>query len=185
MRFLSASHCASYEANVIGSSPTWNRVYQMVQQVAPSPATVLLTGRAGRGRNAWSAWCIALAHAPHALCATPPPCPPPSWRRSSLGMKRAPIPGRCTASRGTASWLTGGLVPGREWRYVRGRAGHALAGAARPDLALPAKATLAPLRRAAMLQALHQTAGDREATARLFHMGVATLYRLVKKYRMW
>ena len=37
--------------NVIGSSPTWNRVYQMVQQVAPSPATVLLTGESGTGRK--------------------------------------------------------------------------------------------------------------------------------------
>ena len=35
-------------AHVIGSSPTWNRVYQMVQQVAPSRATVLLTGKAVR-----------------------------------------------------------------------------------------------------------------------------------------
>jgi len=38
-------------ANVIGSSPTWNRVYQMVQQVAPSPATVLLTGESGTGKE--------------------------------------------------------------------------------------------------------------------------------------
>ena len=34
-------------AHVIGSSPTWNRVYQMVQQVAPSQATILLTGESG------------------------------------------------------------------------------------------------------------------------------------------
>ena|SRR5215472_12882370 len=51
MRFLSASHRASYEASVIGSSPTWNRVYQMGQQVAPSPATVLLTGESGTGKE--------------------------------------------------------------------------------------------------------------------------------------
>jgi|RhiMetdeSRZDD1v2_1073273.scaffolds.fasta_scaffold374039_2 transcriptional regulator with GAF, ATPase, and Fis domain len=51
MRFPHASHCASYEANVIGSSPTWNRVYQMVQQAAPSPATVLLTGESGTGKE--------------------------------------------------------------------------------------------------------------------------------------
>jgi DNA-binding NtrC family response regulator len=38
-------------ANIIGSSPTWNRVYQMVQQVAPSQATVLLTGESGTGKE--------------------------------------------------------------------------------------------------------------------------------------
>src|SRR5712692_1681133 len=34
-------------ANVLGSSPAWQRVCQMVKQVAPSPATVLLTGESG------------------------------------------------------------------------------------------------------------------------------------------
>src|SRR5215831_2411201 len=38
-------------SHVIGSSPTWNRVYQMVQQVAPSQATVLLTGESGTGKE--------------------------------------------------------------------------------------------------------------------------------------
>ena len=31
-------------ANVIGPSPAWQRVCQMVKQIAPSQATVLLTG---------------------------------------------------------------------------------------------------------------------------------------------
>src|SRR5262249_7920879 len=38
-------------SHVIGSSPIWNRVYQMVQQVAPSQATVLLTGESGTGKE--------------------------------------------------------------------------------------------------------------------------------------
>jgi two-component system response regulator HydG len=38
-------------AHVIGSSPAWNRVSQMVQQVAPSQATVLLTGESGTGKE--------------------------------------------------------------------------------------------------------------------------------------
>jgi two-component system, NtrC family, response regulator HydG len=38
-------------AHVIGSSPPWNRVYQMVQQVAPSQATILLTGESGTGKE--------------------------------------------------------------------------------------------------------------------------------------
>src|SRR5499427_6931477 len=38
-------------AHVIGSSPPWNRVNQMVQQVAPSQATVLLTGESGTGKE--------------------------------------------------------------------------------------------------------------------------------------
>jgi len=39
------------QAHVIGSSPPWQRVYQMVQQVAPSQATVLLTGESGTGKE--------------------------------------------------------------------------------------------------------------------------------------
>jgi DNA-binding NtrC family response regulator len=38
-------------AHVIGSSPAWKRVYEMVQQVAPSQATVLLTGESGTGKE--------------------------------------------------------------------------------------------------------------------------------------
>ena len=51
-------------AHVIGSSPTWNRVYQMVQQVAPSQATVLLTGESGTGRNSLPDCCIVSVHVP-------------------------------------------------------------------------------------------------------------------------
>jgi len=49
---------------------------------------------------------------------------------------------------------------------------------------LPAQATLAQIKREAILQALHHTDGNREATARLLHIGVATLYRMLKKYRI-
>ena len=35
---------------VIGSSPAWRRVCQMVEQVAPSQATTLLTGESGTGK---------------------------------------------------------------------------------------------------------------------------------------
>jgi len=38
-------------ANVIGSSPPWRRVCEMVQQVAPARATVLLTGESGTGKE--------------------------------------------------------------------------------------------------------------------------------------
>src|SRR4029453_19599626 len=38
-------------ANVIGSSPPWCRVCEMVQQVAPARATVLITGESGTGRE--------------------------------------------------------------------------------------------------------------------------------------
>jgi len=38
-------------ANVIGSSPPWRRVCEMVQQVAPARATVLITGESGTGKE--------------------------------------------------------------------------------------------------------------------------------------
>jgi DNA-binding NtrC family response regulator len=38
-------------ANVIGSSPPWRRVCDMVQQVAPARATVLITGESGTGKE--------------------------------------------------------------------------------------------------------------------------------------
>ena len=49
---------------------------------------------------------------------------------------------------------------------------------------LPAKATLAQIEREAILQALRHTDGNREATARLLNIGVATLYRRFKKYQI-
>jgi two-component system response regulator HydG len=49
---------------------------------------------------------------------------------------------------------------------------------------LPATSTLAQIKREAIIQALHHTEGNREATARLLHIGVATLYRMFKKYRI-
>src|SRR5262249_13162995 len=36
--------------NVMRSSPAWQRVCQMIQQIAPSQATVLLTGESGPGK---------------------------------------------------------------------------------------------------------------------------------------
>jgi DNA-binding NtrC family response regulator len=38
-------------ANVIGSSPPWRRVCEMVQQVAPARSTVLITGESGTGKE--------------------------------------------------------------------------------------------------------------------------------------
>ena len=38
-------------ANVIGSSPPWRRVCEIVQQVAPARATVLITGESGTGKE--------------------------------------------------------------------------------------------------------------------------------------
>ena len=38
-------------ANVIGSSPPWHRICEMVQQVAPARATVLITGESGTGKE--------------------------------------------------------------------------------------------------------------------------------------
>jgi len=49
---------------------------------------------------------------------------------------------------------------------------------------LPAKATLAQIEREAIIQALRHTDGNREATARLLNIGVATLYRKFKEYQI-
>ena len=49
---------------------------------------------------------------------------------------------------------------------------------------LPAKSTLAQIEREAIDQALHHTDGNREATARLLNIGVATLYRRFKKHQI-
>src|SRR5215510_10239732 len=49
---------------------------------------------------------------------------------------------------------------------------------------LPAKSTLAQIEREAIVQALRHTEGNREATARLLNIGVATLYRRFKKYQI-
>jgi DNA-binding NtrC family response regulator len=38
-------------AQVIGSSPTWRKICEMVEQVAPARATVLITGESGTGKE--------------------------------------------------------------------------------------------------------------------------------------
>jgi DNA-binding NtrC family response regulator len=49
---------------------------------------------------------------------------------------------------------------------------------------LPARATLADIERAAIVQALQRSGGNRQATARSLNIGVATLYRKLKTYRL-
>jgi DNA-binding NtrC family response regulator len=49
---------------------------------------------------------------------------------------------------------------------------------------LPVNATLAEIERAAIVQALQQTRGNRQAAARTLDIGVATLYRKLKAYRL-
>lgn len=49
---------------------------------------------------------------------------------------------------------------------------------------LPVNATLAEIERAAIVQALQQTGGNRQAAARTLDIGVATLYRKLKTYRL-
>lgn len=38
-------------AQVIGSSPAWRKIFEMVEQVAPAKATVLITGESGTGKE--------------------------------------------------------------------------------------------------------------------------------------
>jgi two-component system response regulator HydG len=49
---------------------------------------------------------------------------------------------------------------------------------------LPLHATLADIEREAIAQALHHSAGNRQATARSLNIGVATLYRKLKEYQL-
>jgi DNA-binding NtrC family response regulator len=49
---------------------------------------------------------------------------------------------------------------------------------------LPVNATLAEIERAAIVQALQQSGGNRQAAARALDIGVATLYRKLKAYRL-
>jgi DNA-binding NtrC family response regulator len=49
---------------------------------------------------------------------------------------------------------------------------------------LPVHATLAEIERAAIVQALQQSGGNRQAAARALDIGVATLYRKLKAYRL-
>jgi DNA-binding NtrC family response regulator len=50
--------------------------------------------------------------------------------------------------------------------------------------ALPSHATLADIEREAIAQALQHTGGNRQATARSLNIGLATLYRKLKEYRL-
>jgi two-component system, NtrC family, response regulator len=50
--------------------------------------------------------------------------------------------------------------------------------------ALPRQATLAEIEREAIVQALQHSGGNRQATARSLNIGLATLYRKLKEYRL-
>jgi DNA-binding NtrC family response regulator len=50
--------------------------------------------------------------------------------------------------------------------------------------ALPSNATLADIEREAIAQALRHSGGNRQATARSLNIGLATLYRKLKEYRL-
>jgi DNA-binding NtrC family response regulator len=50
--------------------------------------------------------------------------------------------------------------------------------------ALPRHATLAEIEREAIAQALQHSGGNRQATARSLNIGLATLYRKLKEYRL-
>jgi len=50
--------------------------------------------------------------------------------------------------------------------------------------ALPRNATLAEIEREAIVQALEHSGGNRQATARSLNIGLATLYRKLKEYRL-
>jgi DNA-binding NtrC family response regulator len=50
--------------------------------------------------------------------------------------------------------------------------------------ALPRNATLAEIEREAIAQALQHSGGNRQATARSLHIGLATLYRKLKEYQL-
>jgi DNA-binding NtrC family response regulator len=52
------------------------------------------------------------------------------------------------------------------------------------QLTLPTSATLADIERAAILHALQQSGGNRQAAARALNIGVATLYRKLKEYQL-
>jgi DNA-binding NtrC family response regulator len=50
--------------------------------------------------------------------------------------------------------------------------------------ALPRHATLAEIEREAIVQTLQHCGGNRQATARSLNIGLATLYRKLKEYRL-
>jgi len=59
-----------------------------------------------------------------------------------------------------------------------------LAPTAGDHFALPRNATLAEIEREAIVQALQHSGGNRQATARSLDIGLATLYRKLKEYRL-
>jgi two-component system, NtrC family, response regulator HydG len=59
-----------------------------------------------------------------------------------------------------------------------------LAPAPGDHFALPCNATLAEIEREAIVQALQHSGGNRQATARSLNIGLATLYRKLKEYRL-
>ena len=82
-------------SGVLGSSPRIREMFQLLEMVAPSEATVLLLGETGTGKelvaqaihrnSPWVAGPFVVVN-----CAT---LPRPCWRANSSGMNGAPSPG--------------------------------------------------------------------------------------------
>ncbi len=104
-------------AKVIGSSPPWRRVCEMVPQVAPARTTVLITGESGTGKELIAG----LLHSLSSRAAGPfmtlnaAALPATFWKRSCLAMKRGPLRGRNSVKQAVLSWLMVARAAGRNW----------------------------------------------------------------------
>ena len=104
---------------LVGQSPAIRQIYGVVEKVADTPSTVLITRRVGHRQGAGR------PRAAREFVAARRPVHQDQLRRhpqdadgvaSCSATRRAPSPGRSGPSRGASSWPTGDAVPGRDRR---------------------------------------------------------------------
>ena len=99
---------ASGTRSMVGQSAAFRAFLDLLEQAAPSSATVLLLGESGTGKELAARRVHELSPAPRppSSPSTAAPSPRPCSRRSSSAWSAAPIPARSPAARGASSGPT-------------------------------------------------------------------------------
>ena len=112
---------------IIGQTARMHKIYAMIEKVARSPTTALITGESGTGKElvARALHEHSTARVRHLFRSTAVPSPSRSSSPSSLDTRKARSPARSLQSLGSSSSLTGHPVPRRGWRAPERHAGQA------------------------------------------------------------